>query len=142
MNRQLLRVRWHSINLFQFNSASFCDDSVHNLWAVIVVCNIYDIVISLVKYIYSGKLFLTPQYNVRSTNVFAAVRSYICTKWTFVTMRYKSAKARSISLLVLLLSVITFMQGIYNYIRETNYVYRVYIHIYIYILVFNLKVDR
>ena len=45
-------------------------------------------------------------------------------------MRYKIAKVHSISLLVLLLCVITFMQIIYSYIRETNYVHSVYISIY------------
>jgi hypothetical protein len=126
MNCQLLRVLWHNINLFQYNSASFCDDSVHNLWTVTVICSIYDIVISLVKYIYSRKLFLTLQYNVCSTYIYV----YIYTKLTFVTVKHKSDKVYSISLLVLLLFFITFMQGIYNYIRETTYVYRVYICIY------------
>jgi len=36
-NCQLSRVVWRHIILFLFNSASFCDDSVHNLWVITVI---------------------------------------------------------------------------------------------------------
>jgi hypothetical protein len=50
---------FYNTTLIYFSLAlpRFFDDSLHNVWAVTVIWNIYDIVISLVKYIYRGKLF-------------------------------------------------------------------------------------
>ena len=134
MNCQLSRVLWHNIHLFQFKSASFCDDSVHNLWVITVIWNIYDIVISLVKNCtFRAENYFWLYSTIPAVRISSLQYIYIYTKWTFVTMKCKSAKVRSISLLVLLL-FITYTQDIYNYVLETNYVYRLYIYIYIYIV--------
>jgi hypothetical protein len=41
-----------------------------------------------------------------------------------------SSNSSSISIIIIIILVITFMEGIYNYVHETNHVSRVYTRIY------------